>query len=202
VPARAAAAALAAKVKRFWFAAKVWKRSHHYIPTSDNNCKFVIDLFDFFEEHRPLSLPEISLYCAAHDALALAVKKRAPHWKQWGKFRAIREGDENTKFFHARASQRLRRNAICTLDCGGVHVIDHAGKADALHAFYHDLLGRARPTAWAFNLGRLYSGASQVDAAVLVGPFNRKEIKVAIWSMDRSSAPGPNGLDPSFYRAA
>jgi hypothetical protein len=78
---------------------------------------------------------------------------------------------------------------IRTLDCGGVHVIDHAGKADALHAFYYDLLGRARPTAWAFDLGRLYSGAPQVDVAALIGPFDRKEIKVAIWSMGRSSAP-------------
>jgi hypothetical protein len=128
----------------------------------------------------PLSLQEISLPCAARDALALSVKKRAAYWKQRGKFWAIREGDENTRFFHARASQRLRRNAIRTLDCGGVHVIDHAGKADALHAFYHDLLGRARPTAWAFDLGRLYSGAPQVDAAALIGPFDRKEIKVAI----------------------
>jgi hypothetical protein len=80
VPARDAAAALAAKVKRFRFAAKIWKRSHRYIPTSDNNCKFVIDLFDFFEEHMPLSLQEISLPCAARDALALSVNKRADCW--------------------------------------------------------------------------------------------------------------------------
>jgi hypothetical protein len=39
----------------------------------------VIDLFDFFEEHKPLSLPEISLRCAARDALTLAVKKRAAY---------------------------------------------------------------------------------------------------------------------------
>jgi exonuclease III len=61
VPARNAAAVLAAKVKLFCFAAKVWKKSHCFIPTHDNNCRFMIDLFDFFEEHRNLSAAELAL---------------------------------------------------------------------------------------------------------------------------------------------
>jgi hypothetical protein len=61
VPARNAFAALAAKVKRFRFAAKVWKRAHRYIPLHENNCKFLLILFDFFEEHRPLSGAEQNL---------------------------------------------------------------------------------------------------------------------------------------------
>jgi hypothetical protein len=107
VLARNAAAVLTAKVKRFRFAAKVWKKSHRFIPTHDNNCRFVIDLFDFFEEHRNLSAAKLVLRRSAREALALSIKQRAAHWKQRGKFRAVREGDENTKFFHARASQRL-----------------------------------------------------------------------------------------------
>jgi hypothetical protein len=103
VPARNAAAALAAKVKRFRFAAKVWKRAHRFIPLHENNCKFLLILFDFFEEHRPLSGAEQHLRRAAGAELALAVKKRAAFWKQRGKFRAIKEGDENSKFFHAKA---------------------------------------------------------------------------------------------------
>jgi hypothetical protein len=121
---------------------------------------------------------------------------------QRGKFKAIREGDENTKYFHARASQRLRRNAIRAIAVDGLHVVDHEGKAAALHSFYCDLLGRARPTAWGFDLELLYHGAPRVDAASLAAPFDRKEIKDAIWGMDRASAPGPDGLGPSFYRAA
>jgi hypothetical protein len=162
----------------------------------------LIDLFDFFEEHRHLSQDELSLHRAARDRLALAVKQKAAYWKQRGKFKAIREGDENTKFFHARASQRLRRNTIRAITVDGLHVVDHEGKAAALHSFYCDLLGRARPTAWGFNLELLYHGAPRVDAASLTAPFDRKEIKDAIWGMDRASAPGPDGLGPSFYRAA
>jgi exonuclease III len=140
VPARNAAAVLAAKVKRFRFAAKVWKKSHRFIPTHDNNCRFVIDLFDFFEEYRPLDAAERTLRQTAREALALSVKQKAAFWKQRGKFRAIKEGDENTKFFHARASHRLRKNSIRTLSVNGVDVIGHDGKAQALHGFYLELL--------------------------------------------------------------
>jgi exonuclease III len=202
VPVSNAAAVLATKVKRFRFAAKVWKKSHRFIPTYDNNCRFVIDLFDFFEEHRNLSAAELALRRSAREALALSIKQCAAHWKQRGKFRAVREGDKNTKFFHARASQRLRRNSIRSLAVDGAEIIDHEGKAVALHAFYTDLLGRARPTSWGFCLDTLYAGTARANGQALIAPFDRKEIKAAVWGMDRSSAPGPDGLGPSFFRAA
>jgi hypothetical protein len=40
------------------------------------------------------------------------VLQRATRWKHRCKFRVITEGDENSCFFHARASQRLCRNSI------------------------------------------------------------------------------------------
>jgi hypothetical protein len=43
-----AAADLAARLKSFRAAAKVWKRSHLFQPKIENNCKFLIDLLDLF----------------------------------------------------------------------------------------------------------------------------------------------------------
>jgi hypothetical protein len=169
VPARNAAAVLAAKAQHFRFAAKVWKKNHRFIPTHDNNCWFVIDLFDFFEEYRPLGPGERALRHDAREALALSVKQKAAFWKQRGKFWAIKEGDENTKFFHMRASHCLRKNSIRSLTVDGVD---------------------------------LYAGTVQENGSALAAPFDRKEIKAAVWGMDRPSAPGPDGLGPSFFRAA
>ncbi|KAL0410749.1 UNVERIFIED_CONTAM: hypothetical protein Slati_3664600 [Sesamum latifolium] len=39
-------------------------------------------------------------------------------WKQRGKAQWLQEGDMNTAFFHARASARLRKNAITRLKLG------------------------------------------------------------------------------------
>jgi hypothetical protein len=41
-----------------------------------------------------------------------------------------------------------------------------------------------------------------VRGLALAVPFDEKEVKAAVNGMDRASAPGPDGLGPSFYRAA
>lgn len=81
VHARDAATVLAAKVKRYRFAAKGWKWAHRFTPYTENNCKFLLSLYDFFEESRTLSGPERALRAGARETLALAIKKNAAHWK-------------------------------------------------------------------------------------------------------------------------
>jgi hypothetical protein len=54
----------------------------------------------------------------------------------------VAEGDENSRFFHSRASQRLRRNSIRALDVDGVTIVSHEAKAAALFSFYNNLLGQ------------------------------------------------------------
>jgi hypothetical protein len=100
------------------------------------------------------------------------------------------------------ASQRRRRNHIRCLDVDGATLVSHSGKAAALHAFYSELLGRERPTSWDFDLAALYSGSRMVDGPRLIGPFSPPEILAAVGGLDRNSAPGPDGLGPSFYQAA
>nr|XP_020167362.2 uncharacterized protein LOC109752860 [Aegilops tauschii subsp. strangulata] len=199
---RCAVGCLAARKKRFRAAAKVWKRLHKFIPAFDNNCRFVIDLLDFWEECRPLSSDEHQLRKDARMALAASIRRQSAYWKQRGKCRAVCEGDENTGFFHASASHRRRANTIRVLDVDGAMVLDHAGKAGALLTFYSELLGRARPAVWRFDLEALYRHAPRVDAAALVAPFSPSEIKEAVNLLDRTSAPGPDGLGPAFYQAA
>jgi hypothetical protein len=81
-------------------------------------------------------------------------------------------------------------------------VVGHEEKAAALHSFYSNLLGHERAISWGFKLGRLYHNARAVDGPALVAPFKPAEIKVSVFGMDQTSAPGPDNLGPSFYRAA
>ncbi|XP_073351793.1 uncharacterized protein [Aegilops tauschii subsp. strangulata] len=162
--------------------------------------RFWIDLFDFLEENRVLSADEAALQRDARLALAASIRRQCAHWRQRGKRRAVCEGDENTRFFHASASQRRRRNSISTLEVEGVQVVDHAGKAVALLAYYSALLGRPRTAVWRFDLAGLYAQAPR--GAKLVAQFDLAEIKTAADKLDRSSAPGPDGLGPAFYQAA
>lgn len=48
----------------------------------------------------------------------------------------------------------------------------------------------------------LYVAAPVVDGAPLVAPFSRAKIREAVFALVRTSAPGPDGLGPSFYQVA
>jgi hypothetical protein len=181
-----AAADLAARLKSFRSAAKVWKRKHRFNPLLKNNWHFLIDLFDFLEESRVISAEESLFRGSSRSKLANLVLEHAARQKQRGKFKAIIEGNENIKFFHARTSQCLRKNSIRSLDIDGAVVASHEAKVAALFSYYCSLLGCAPATSWDFDIDMLYSA---------------KEIEDAVRGMDRFSAPGPDGLGPNFYRA-
>jgi hypothetical protein len=79
LPARDAALDLAASVKHFHSAAKVWKRDHRFIPHLEKNCHFIIALFDFQEESRCLATGEIELREEVRKNLDLSVCHSAAH---------------------------------------------------------------------------------------------------------------------------
>jgi hypothetical protein len=130
--------------------------------------------------------------------------KRAAYWKQRGKCRAIREGDSNTRFFHARAGYRLRLNNISALEIDGVLFSSHDGKTRALTAHLHGLLGVAAPSVVAaVDVPALYIGAPTVDAAPSSRPSSNLKraprcatgtAPLARTASGRASTPRPGGL--------
>jgi exonuclease III len=114
------AAALTARVKELHHDAKVWVRKQRNPSSIFHNCSFIIKLLDMFEECCDMSVGELYLHQLCKDHLSLLVLEKVVHWKQRGKFKAIREGNENTRFFHAKASMRLRKNQIRMVEADGV----------------------------------------------------------------------------------
>jgi hypothetical protein len=132
------------------------------------------------------------------DALHLAVKEKAVYWRLRAKVRFALEGDENTKFFHASATCRLRRNSIAALDCDGTPVTTHAAKATILKNFFGELLESVTPASWRLSLGSLYTNSPRLSSS-FSAPFTRDEIWQAFLDMNRLSSPGPDGFGPSFF---
>jgi hypothetical protein len=123
-------------------------------------------------------------------------------WKERAKVKWIKFMGTNSKFFHAHASVKMRKNAIRGLLVDNNFVYDHSTKAQILYNLFSDSLGASKATHWNFDLLELYSGHPQINSDNISGLFELEEIKLAVMQMDKDSAPGPDGIGPSFYQAA
>lgn len=159
----------------------------------------VIDLLDYVEEQRPLLPRECNLRALIVKILSRASQSKLLLWKQRSKIKAAIEGDENTKFFHACANQRLRKNRIQVIEHNGSDFVSHEHKAAILHTFYQGLLGSTVPTDWSFDLRDLYP-EGPLDLTALDAIFDREEIFNAFGRMNSNASPGPDGFGPLFFK--
>ncbi|WVZ61798.1 hypothetical protein U9M48_011614 [Paspalum notatum var. saurae] len=196
-----AAGQLAACLKGVRAASKVWARRNRAPPAIIPNCKFLIQLFDHYEEHRALSAAELQVRSLCVLRLDQAIQERAAYWKQRSKQRAIREGDANTAFHHAHATVRLRSNQIKSIEVDGCARFSHEDKTAALTSHYRAILGAPIAAVWRFDVLDLYRGRPG-PSEDLTAPLTISEAKVAVKDMNKCSAPGPDGFGPSFYQAA
>ena len=54
---------------------------------------------------------------------------------------------------------------------------------------------------WGFDLRLLYKEAKLEEGDPLIAPFTEQEARQTVCGMNAASAPGPDGLGPSFYAA-
>lgn len=190
-------------MKKARSAIKSWVKGHKLPNACILDCTLLIDFLDAIEEARPLSTAEFTLRDVVQAKLADLQRCKAIYWKQRSKIKRIKAFDENTRFFHAHASNRFRNNCICSLLFQGTQVYDHNTKAAALYDFFNETLGGSVGTSWDFQLQNLYSLDSVPDSCwqQISGPFTIDEAKIALDGMDNYSAPGPDGFGPSFYKA-
>jgi hypothetical protein len=121
-------------------------------------------------------------------------------WKQRSKVRAAVEGDENTRFFHAYANQRHRKNKIQIIEHDGCELHNHDQKAMVLHSFYLDLLSSPGMSTSNFSLNELYPEGA-LNLSHLEAAFDHEEIHLAVRRMHSNASPGPDGFGPLFFKA-
>ena len=127
--------------------------------------------------------------------------KEEKMWKQRSRALWLKEGDQNTKFFHNRASHRYKRNRIEELkNEAGVVCTNEEEIADILIAYYQQLFSTASPTCVQEVLRVVPSIIMEEQNAMLVAEFVKAKIDEALQQMEPLKAPGPDGLPPLFYQ--
>ncbi|KAL0014107.1 hypothetical protein SO802_001176 [Lithocarpus litseifolius] len=119
--------------------------------------------------------------------------KGARMWLQRSKVQWAKYGDRNSKYFHARATQRLRHNSIHALKKGdGNWCQSQEEVAEYIVTYYKELFNLANPTNLENTNQFVNTIITEEMNAKLVADFEASEVHDAIKQMAPLKAPGPD----------
>ena len=132
--------------------------------------------------------------------LNVLLDKESRMWRQRARTQWLAKGDKNTKYFHAVATQRKRKNFIKGIqDDEGVWQLEE----EVVSSIFVDFYTRLFMSSNAHDIDRVLEGVNKVvfDSmnADLLMPYSKEEVDVAIKQMAPLKAPGPDGMPPIFY---
>lgn len=113
-------------------------------------------LIILIECFRDLTLSEWNFREILSSKLVSLLKQQRSYWRQRGKINWVKEADASTKYFHAHATIRHRKNYIaCLQDGSGNGITDHEGKATLLWNTFKERLGKSEFKGMLFNLNSM-----------------------------------------------
>jgi hypothetical protein len=122
------------------------------------------------------------------------------YWRQCTKSHWYRDGDRNTKLFHASATSRKKVNRILSLeDNAGNKVSNSAGMCEIAKNYFLDLFQKNNNHA-APVIEVIRQSVSDEDNVNLTAPFTKEEFREAMFSMHPDKCSGPNGYSLGFYQ--
>jgi hypothetical protein len=170
-----------------------WYKSLPNLAKLIDKVELIIQLMDFIEESRDLTIQEWNFKDVLVHYLQVLLSNQRVYWKQRGQIKWATLGDAGTKKFHANATSKHRHNSILSLTCdNGMVVSSHVDKEEMLFQAFKDRLGTSQPTSMVFNLSELVQPV--INLSTLEMPFSRSEIDQIIRNLLANKSPGPDVL--------
>jgi hypothetical protein len=193
------ATTISAKLKNVRRGLKHWSKSISKLKLLIENSNMVLLQLDVLEEKRPLFLQEWNFRVILKRHINRLLEYQNKYWKKRCTYRWAQVGDENTKYFHARATERFRHNSIVSLTLeDGRRVENHEEKAAAFLTSFKSRMGVSNTPHICFDLAALFQrveGLEEVSA-----PFTKEVIDKVIKSIPADKAPGPDGFNGMFLK--
>ena len=129
------------------------------------------------------------------------LKDEELYWGQRAKAHWLKEGDRNTKFFHAHASERCKQNTIFGLwDDHGQWCEDKDSIAQAAVGYFENIYSIAFPTRVEDVVEAIPIKVIEDMNESLARAFTREEVTMALKQIPPTKAPGPNGMSAIFFQ--
>ncbi|XP_019164595.1 PREDICTED: uncharacterized protein LOC109160804 [Ipomoea nil] len=193
--------ALAFKIKRLKRCLRIWNRDtfgnvFDRIRVLESSVAEAENTFD--DDPSPGSRE--SLHKLQADLLQ-ALKQEEMFWKQKARVKWLKEGDSNTRFFHAVVKDRHQRQRISAIKSGTGELLTTQPAIQTEEvSFFSGLFSAEDCPGMEALLQCLPVGVLDSDKAALSLPVTREEVKEAVWKLDPDSAAGPDGFSGAFFR--
>jgi hypothetical protein len=190
---------LTAKFKCVRKVLKDWQRSLPKIDKMVQNIKLLIEFVDNMEEHQDLSIEEWNFRDILQQKVAGLLNIQKIYWKQRATIKWVTDGDTGSRFFHAHATIKHRKNSIATLtDENGIIHYEHEHKSSLLWDAFKCRLGSSDFSRIDFDLPELLIRNEELHE--LDTPFTKLEIDNIIKSLPSDKSPGPDGFNTNFIK--
>ncbi len=131
---------LVAKLRHCRLRIREWSSANfNNIVKTKKNLADEIQKLDQLEEQQPLSNLQAESRKCLKAQLAKVTLDEEILWKARAGQQWLREGDGNTKFFHACANSRRPANAISMVSDGGNHIFSEEAKKEYFYKYFHEL---------------------------------------------------------------
>jgi hypothetical protein len=180
---------------------KSWSKNLSNLSKLISNCNLTIEFFDKLEEIRSLYPQEQTFRAILKQHIGNLLFMQKTYWRQRFTQRLVQYGDENTKFFHAMATERYRKNVICQIvDSNGRMITDHQEKSVLFYQEFKRRLGFLVDISMQFSLNEIMHPCSSLED--LCAPFSNEETDSIILDLPNDKALGPDGFNSFFFRKA
>ncbi|KAH9649980.1 reverse transcriptase domain-containing protein [Citrus sinensis] len=125
---------------------------------------------------------------------------RGVFWKQRSKSLWLKEGDLNSRYFHAQASTRKQQNKISKLRDDKGQWCTHPDKVNDLIREYFTHLFSSGCSVYDEVLDCVNVQINAEKNQTLMEPFTAADVCDAIFSMHPDKSPGSDGMNPTFYK--
>jgi hypothetical protein len=122
------------------------------------------------------------------------------YWRQRAKSFWYKDGDRNTKFFHASATARKMVNRRISLDDDvGNKVTSDCGLQEIARNYFVNIF-QQKDSDFSSVIDVINQSISVHDNDILTAPFTKVKFREAIFSMHPDKCSGPDGYSPGFYQ--
>ncbi|KAK3223533.1 hypothetical protein Dsin_010558 [Dipteronia sinensis] len=125
------------------------------------------------------------------------------YWKQRSRTNWLEAGDRNSKFFHAKATARKKKNLIERLvDGNGCVHTSEAGLAWVIQDYFSIMFQSSTPSDYDILQASagIKSRLSDVTRGELGVAFTAEEVRLAVFDLGPTKAPGPDGFHALFFQ--